>query len=91
MSYTGPAGPRGFSSEAERVEYIIAELDTREVRGWQLSEVERETRTAMRHYHQLLRFGLGVTTEQAMEALFTKGLNELVTKTMRDGGGQAQL
>ena len=82
MSYTGNLGPKGFLDEAERVEDIICEIDTERMQGKVWNETERQAYEALRNYRQLLRFGLGVTKEQAMEALFTKGLNELVTKIL---------
>ena len=82
MCYAGNLGPKGFLDEAEKVEDILCEMDTERMKGKTWNETEKQTYEVLRNYQYLLRFGLGVTKEQAMEALFTKGLNELVTKIL---------
>lgn len=82
MCYAGNLGPKGFLDEAEKVEDIMCQMDTERMKGKTWNETEKQTYEVLRNYQYLLRFGLGVTKEQAMEALFTKGLNELVTKIL---------
>ena len=90
MSYAGPPGPWGYRDEADRVSDILSRLDTERIMGSGSDQLKEDICAALGNYLYLLKYGLGVTKEQAMEALFTTGLNDLVTRIVWNHGTDQQ-
>ena len=80
MSYAGPTGAKGYRDEVERVSDILSRMDKEKMMGFGCDQLKEDIYTVLGNYLYLLKYGLGVTKEQAMEALFTTGLNDLVTR-----------